>query len=286
MVINSEKKKKEVENWFKELRNAICESFEEIERKFNHKTIKKKPGKFNKVKWERLKNKKGGGGEMAIMKGRIFEKVGVNISTVYGTFSKEFRKQVPGCKKSGNFWASGISLVAHLHSPFITAAHFNTRHIITSKSWFGGGTDITPAMPDKKNINFFHNSLKQACSRHNQKYYPKFKKWCNEYFYLKHRNETRGAGGIFFDYLNTKNWGNDFNFLQDVGECFLETYPKIIKNNIHKSWTKKDREKLLIKRGRYAEFNLLYDRGTQFGLKTGGNVDAILMSMPPEAKWL
>ena len=286
MNINLNKKKESVEEWFKELRNSICLSFEEIENKFQHKIIKKKPGKFKRIKWERLKNKKGGGGEMAIMKGRIFEKVGVNISTVYGSFSKEFRNQIPGCDKSGKFWASGISLVAHLHSPFITAAHFNTRHIITSKSWFGGGTDITPTMPDTKNVNIFHNSLKKTCSQYNQKYYPKFKKWCDEYFYLKHRNETRGAGGIFFDYLNTNNWEKDFDFVKNIGKCFLETYPKIIKNNISKPWTIKDREKLLIKRGRYAEFNLLYDRGTQFGLKTGGNVNAILMSMPPEVKWL
>ena len=219
------------------------------------------------------------------MKGRIFEKVGVNISTVYGNFSKEFRNQIPGCEKSPKFWASGISIVAHLHSPHITAVHFNTRHIITSKSWFGGGTDITPTFNDKKNINFFHNSLKKSCDHHNKKYYPKFKKWCDEYFYLKHRKETRGAGGIFFDYLDTNNWEKDFDFIKDIGECFLKNYPIIIKNNINKTWTKYDREKLLIKRGRYAEFNLLYDRGTKFGLKTDGNIEAILMSMPPKAKW-
>ena len=220
------------------------------------------------------------------MKGRIFEKVGVNISTVYGSFSKEFKKQIPGCEKKPNFWASGISLVAHLHSPFIPAVHLNTRHIITTKSWFGGGTDITPAISDKKNITFFHNALKKTCSDHNKKYYPKFKKWCDEYFFLKHRNEPRGAGGIFFDYLNTNNWENDFNFVKEVGKCFLNTYPEIVKNKVSKKWSMSDREKLLIKRSRYAEFNLLYDRGTKFGLKTGGNVDAILMSMPPETKWL
>ena len=200
---------------------------------------------------------------------------------------KSFRKSIiPGCEKKPNFWACGISLVAHLHSPFIPAVHLNTRHIITTKSWFGGGTDITPAIPDKKNVAFFHNSLKETCSYHNKKYYSKFKKWCDEYFFLKHRNETRGAGGIFFDYLNTNNWQNDFNFIKDIGKCFLKIYPEIVKNKTYKKWTNEDREKLLIKRGRYAEFNLLYDRGTLFGLKTGGNIDAILMSMPPEAKWL
>ena len=279
--------KKDVENWFRDLRDSICNSFEEIERNHQNSLIKKKPGKFIKKKWHRLKSKtKGGGGEMAIMKGRIFEKVGVNISTVYGKFPKDFKNQIPGCEKNSNFWAAGISLVAHMHSPFITAVHFNTRHIITGKSWFGGGTDITPTFPDKKNIHFYHDSLKKTCLNHNKKYYPKFKKWCDEYFYLKHRNETRGAGGIFFDYLNTNNWQNDFNFVKDIGKCFLDTYPIIIKNKVEKKWTKKDREKLLVKRGRYAEFNLLYDRGTLFGLKTGGNIDAILMSMPPEAKWL
>ena len=287
MTLPTQKERKEVEEWFRCLRESICQSFENIEKEFQNELIKKKPGKFERKKWKRFKtSKKGGGGEMSIMKGRIFEKVGINISTVFGSFSKEFRKQIPGCEKNPNFWASGISLVAHLHSPFIAAVHFNTRHIITTKSWFGGGTDITPAIPDKKNVAFFHNSLKKTCSYHNKKYYSKFKKWCDEYFFLKHRNETRGAGGIFFDYLNTNNWQNDFNFIKDIGKCFLKIYPEIVKNKTYKKWTNEDREKLLIKRGRYAEFNLLYDRGTLFGLKTGGNIDAILMSMPPEAKWL
>ena len=233
MLIN--KNKKQVTDWFATLRDQICESFIEIENQFEHKSIKKKPGTFIKKKWKRLKNNKGGGGEISLMKGRIFEKVGVNISTVYGSFSKEFKKQVPGCEKSPKFWATGISLVAHLHSPHITAAHFNTRHIITSKSWFGGGTDITPTMPDKKNINFFHNSLRKTCSMHNKNYYPRFKKWCDKYFYLKHRKETRGAGGIFFDYINTNNWEEDFEFTKNIGKCFLETYPLIIKKNIKKN---------------------------------------------------
>ena len=287
MVLPNQKEKKEIEEWFTYLRDLICVSFENIEKNFQNNLITKENGQFKKKKWRRFKtNEKGGGGEMSIMKGRIFEKVGVNVSTVYGAFSKEFRKQIPGCKKKPNFWASGISIVAHMHSPFIPAVHFNTRHIITTKSWFGGGTDITPAMQDKKNISFFHNSLERTCSQHNKKYYPKFKRWCDNYFFLKHRNEARGAGGIFFDYLNTNNWKKDFNFIKDIGKCFLETYPKIVKNNVDKKWTKNDREKLLLKRGRYTEFNLLYDRGTLFGLKTGGNIDAILMSMPPEAKWL
>ena len=272
-----EEKKDLIEKWFSSLRDRICISFEKIENSLPNNNS------FEASKWKR---EGGGGGKMSVLKGEVFEKVGVNISTVHGVFSESFRSSIPGADKDGKFWASGISLVAHLHSPFITAAHFNTRHIVTSKSWFGGGTDITPAMPDKKNINFFHNSLKKTCAKHNKNYYQKFKKWCDEYFYLKHRNETRGAGGIFFDYVNTNNWEEDFEFTKNIGKCFLETYPKIIKSNVMKSWTKNDREKLLVKRGRYAEFNLLYDRGTKFGLKTGGNIDAILMSMPPEAKWI
>jgi len=277
--------KQNVEKWFKILRDQICESLEDIESKYQHKEIKKEPGKFSRKRWKRLKNNKGGGGEMSIMKGRIFEKVGVNISTVHGSFSKEFRKQIPGCEKSPKFWASGISFVAHLHSPFITAAHFNTRHIITSKSWFGGGTDITPTMNDKKNINLFHNSLKETCSMHNKKYYPKFKEWCDNYFYLPHREEARGMGGIFFDNID-KDLDKNFLFIQDVGKVFLQIFPEIIKKNMHKRWSNEQKEKQLIKRGRYVEFNLLYDRGTAFGLQTGGNIEAIFMSLPPNVSWL
>ena len=286
MTLPTQKEKKEVEEWFRCLRESICQSFENIEKEFQNELIKKKPGKFERKKWKRFKtSKKGGGGEMSIMKGRIFEKVGINISTVFGSFSKEFRKQIPGCEKNPNFWASGISLVAHLHSPFIAAVHFNTRHIITTKSWFGGGTDITPAIPDKKNVAFFHNSLKETCSYHNKKYYSKFKKWCDEYFFLPHRTEMRGVGGIFYDYLDTGHWDADFSFTQDVGRAFLDIYPKILRRNVNKNWTEKERRTQLIKRGRYVEFNLIHDKGTKFGLMTGGNTEAILMSLPPLASW-
>ena len=286
MTLPTQKEKKEVEEWFRCLKESICQSFENIEKEFQNELIKKKPGKFERKKWKRFKtSKKGGGGEMSIMKGRIFEKVGINISTVFGSFSKEFRKQIPGCEKNPNFWASGISLVAHLHSPFIAAVHFNTRHIITTKSWFGGGADITPAIPDKKNVAFFHNSLKKTCSYHNKKYYSKFKKWCDEYFFLPHRTEMRGVGGIFYDYLDTGNWDADFSFTQDVGRAFLDIYPKILRRNVNKNWTEKERRAQLIKRGRYVEFNLIHDRGTKFGLMTGGNTEAILMSLPPLASW-
>jgi len=223
------------------------------------------------------------------MHGEVFEKVGVNISTVYGKFSKEFRKEIPGANRNPNFWASGISLVAHTQSPLIPAVHMNTRHIITSKSWFGGGTDITPVFPKsmgaKIDAKDFHAALKETCDKYNTKYYPKFKKWCDEYFFLKHRNESRGLGGIFFDYLNTEQWEKDFNFMQDIGRTFCDIYPKIVQRNMRKKWSKKEKQQQLIKRGRYVEFNLIYDRGTRFGLMTGGNPEAILMSLPPTACW-
>jgi coproporphyrinogen III oxidase len=222
---------------------------------------------------------------MGILYGDVFEKVGVNVSTVHGKFSSKFKKQIPGAGKSGKFWASGISVVAHMNSPFIPSFHFNTRFIVTESSWFGGGMDMTPAFKDIKNKNTLHQNLKKMCDMHNKKYYKKFSKECDEYFYLPHRKETRGDGGIFFDRLNTKRFENDFAFVKDTGKSFIEIVPKIISRNIKKKWTKDDKRKQEIKRGRYAEFNLLYDRGTKFGLETDGNIDAILMSMPPKAIW-
>ena len=282
----SKKRKEETSQWFRKLRNLICKSFEDLEKKASTK-----PAKFKYTKWKRSVNPKKdeGGGEIAVMHGEVFEKVGVNISTVYGKFSKEFRKEIPGANKNPNFWASGISLVAHTQSPLIPAVHMNTRHIITSKSWFGGGTDITPVFPKsmgaKIDAKDFHAALKETCDKYNTKYYPKFKKWCDEYFFLKHRNESRGLGGIFFDYLNTEQWEKDFNFMQDIGRTFCDIYPKIVERNMRKKWSKKEKQQQLIRRGRYVEFNLIYDRGTRFGLMTGGNPEAILMSLPPTACW-
>jgi coproporphyrinogen III oxidase len=224
---------------------------------------------------------------MAVMRGRVFEKVGVNVSTVFGTFSEEFRNQIPGALESGVFWASGISLVAHMRSPHVPAVHMNTRHIVTGQSWFGGGADLTPMFPEAHQGDGaeFHAALKSACDPFDESYYPRFKKWCDDYFYLPHRQEPRGLGGIFYDNLNTGDWEKDFGFTCAVGEAFLAIYPEIVRRHMNRDWTEEERRRQLVRRGRYVEFNLLYDRGTLFGLKTSGNVDAILMSLPPEVMW-
>lgn len=222
---------------------------------------------------------------MSVMRGDVFEKVGVNISTVFGEFTPEFSKKIPGTEENRQFFATGISLVAHLNSPLIPAVHFNTRYIETQKSWFGGGGDLTPFYPDENETSKFHDAFKQACDQHNPDYYQEFNKQCDEYFYLKHRKEPRGAGGIFYDYLNSGNFDNDFAFTKSVGTAFLAIYPEIVRTKMFLPWTDEQRNFQLVRRGRYVEFNLLYDRGTAFGLMTDGNVEAILMSLPPEVRW-
>jgi coproporphyrinogen III oxidase len=273
-------KKTLASNWFAALRDDICAAFEAIEDSF---ATKQKPaGRFERKNWSR---DGGGGGEMSLMRGQVFEKVGVNISTVFGSFSDDFKAEIRGAETDGAFWASGISLVAHMQNPHVPAAHMNTRFICTSQNWFGGGGDLTPLLPDAEAGADFHAGLKAACDRHDPDYYAKYKKWCDEYFYLPHRDEPRGAGGIFYDNLNSGDWSADFAFTQDVGRGFRDAYVDIVKSRMNKSWTDAERHQQLVRRGRYVEFNLLYDRGTLFGLKTGGNIEAILMSMPPEVRW-
>lgn len=287
-------RKEQTTTWFSTLRDQICKEFEQLETELSGSNTKDLPvGKFEKKPWNRDKENEpnhsgsilNGGGEISLMRGRVFEKVGVNISTVHGTFADEFAEKIPGAKESGgDFWAAGISLVAHLQSPLVPAVHMNTRMIVTSKGWFGGGTDLTPMVPDDQDTKDFHAALKECCDKHNPDYYQEYKEWCDRYFYLPHREEPRGVGGIFYDYLE-KDWEKDFAFTQDVGKTFLAIYPALVRRHMNESWTKEQREQQLIKRGRYVEYNLLYDRGTQFGLKTGGNTEAILMSLPPAVTW-
>ena len=269
-------KKKLVKNWFKVLQDIICKDIEELEGKKNI---------FKSKIWLRNKNKNEGGGEFRILEnGKIFEKVGVNFSEVYGKLSKKFKKKIPGTNKNASFWASGISVVMHMKNPHVPAMHFNTRYIYTSHGWFGGGMDITPCIKDNILKKWFHNELKKTCNKHNKNYYKKYKKWCDNYFYLPHRNEPRGIGGIFFDYKKN-NWEKDFSFVRDIGIAFKNISKNIVLKKKKKKWTKKQKNVQYFKRGRYVEFNLLYDRGTKFGLQTGGNVEGILMSLPPLAKW-
>lgn len=277
-----ERQKSDASEWFQQLRNQICSVFEKIEEEHALKNPGLVPGVFAYTPWIRPG---GGGGTIGLMKGCVFEKVGVNISTVFGELSPLFQKEISGAGHDPRFWASGISLVAHMQSPLAPAVHMNTRQIMTTKQWFAGGADLTPYFPFEEDAKAFHESLKRACDAYDQNYYTQFKQGCDDYFYLPHRKEPRGIGGIFYDNLNTGDWQRDFLFTKDVGKAFLEVYPEIIRRRMNEAWTPEQRQHQLKRRGRYVEFNLLYDRGTRFGLQTGGNVEAILMSLPPEVEW-